>query len=372
MNKLQKSLLPITTFAKIDIKRLFRDKTAIFWVFFFPLIFLIIFGLIFGGNNEVSFRIGLLNQSSTPFAQEFVKTIEENKIFKIDKEITNLEKAKEKMNRGQLEATITLPEGFGAIETNKNYPSGQLQILYDQSNVSAGSTLSSVMEGIFKEVNGQFIPTETPFTVKSESTITKGLTRFDYTFSGILGFTLLSMGIFGPTTVFPRLKQRGVLRRYNTTTLKVWQYFIGNVISNAFVGLMSVALMYIVAVLFFDLNMRGNYLNLIAVVLLGVTMLFGIGLSLGGWAKNENQAAPLAQVVTMPMMFLSGVFFPTFLMPEVLQSITKFIPLTPVIDSVRLIITENAQLTDLGPQLAVIIGWTVIIYIIAFRLFKWE
>jgi ABC-2 type transport system permease protein len=72
------------------------------------------------------------------------------------------------------------------------------------------------------------------------------------------------------------------------------------------------------------------------------------------------------------MMFLSGVFFPTFLMPQLLQNITKFIPLTPIIDSVRLIITENSSLVDLGPQLIVMAVWTAIIYLIAFRAFRWE
>jgi ABC-2 type transport system permease protein len=136
--------------------------------------------------------------------------------------------------------------------------------------------------------------------------------------------------------------------------------------------LLALVMMFTAAVLFFDLNMRGSYFNLMFVVVLGVTMLFGIGLALGGWAKNENQAAPLAQLITLPMMFLSGVFFPTFLMPEVLQNITKFIPLTSVIDSVRLIITENASLADLSSQLTIMAVWTVVIYIIAFKVFRWE
>src|SRR5690606_40315297 len=106
-----------------------------------------------------------------------------------------------------------------------------------------------------------------------------------------------------------------------------------------------------VALVMFYLNMRGSYLNLAIVVVLGTIMVFGIGLAIGGWAKNENQAAPLGQLIVLPMMFLSGVFFPTFLMPEILQNITKFIPLTPIIDSVRLIITENKGLLDLGPQM---------------------
>ncbi len=147
---------------------------------------------------------------------------------------------------------------------------------------------------------------------------------------------------------------------------------MANVLSNAFVGLLAASLMFVAAQLFFDLNMRGNYLNMLVIVILGVVMLFGIGLAIGGWAKNENQAAPLAQLATLPMMFLSGVFFPTFLMPEFLQNITQFIPLTPVIDSIRLILTENASLLDLGPQLAVIGGWMVAIYLVAFKVFSWE
>lgn len=369
---MKKALLPVFTFARIDVKRLFRDKVGIFFVFIFPLIFLVIFGSIFNGNDDVSFRIALLNESKTQFASQFVKEIKDNKVLKVDDEISTIEAAKEKMNRGQLEATIILPSDFGVQQEGKQFPSGQARVLYDQSNEQAGQTLSSVMSDVFKEINQKLVPTETPFSAKAESTATKGLTRFDYTFSGILGFTLLSLGIFGPTTVFPRLKQKGVLRRYHTTTLKVWQYFTGNVISNGIIGMIAVAFMFTAALLFFDLNMRGSYFTLASVVLLGTTMLFGIGLSLGGWAKNENQAAPMAQLVTLPMMFLSGVFFPTFLMPEILQNITKFIPLTPIIDSVRLIITENASFADLAPQFAVMAVWTVVIYFIAFKVFRWE
>lgn len=372
MNAFKKAILPITTYVKIDVKRLFRDKVAIFFVFLFPLLFLFVFGSIFRGDNEVSFRVVLLNQSDTQFASQFEKQIKDNKIFKVDQDVHSLDKAKEKMNRGQADATIILPKEFGAVQKGQSYPSGQAQILYDQNNQSAGTTLTSVMDGIFKGVNAKFVNTPTPFTVKAESTATKGLSQFDYTFTGIMGFTLLTMGIYGPTSVFPRLKQRGALRRFHLTTVKVWQYFTGNVISNAFVALLSVAAMFVAAITIFDLNMRGNYLNLAVVVIMGVVLLFGIGLAIGGWARTENQAAPLAQIATLPMMFLSGVFFPTFLMPEMLQKITQFIPLTPIIDSLRRIVTENASLLDLGPQIGIMVGWTIIIYIIAFRVFRWE
>ena len=371
MEDFKKSLRYIRTFVRIDVKRLFRDKVAIFFVFIFPLIFLFVFGSMFGGDDELSFKVGVLNRSNSEISSQIIDQAKESGLLKVDEEVTNMDIAREKMNRGEIDATITLPENFGEIENGK-YPTGTAEVLYDQNSEQAGTTLVSVMEALFQDVNKEFVSQERPFTVEGQSTATPGQRRFDYTFAGLLGFTLMSMGIFGPTTVFPRLKQRGVLRRYNTTTLKVWEYFVGNVISNAIVGILSVAVMFAAAMVFFDLNMNGDYLSLLAVVILGVTTLFGIGLAVGGWAKNENQAAPMAQLVTFPMMFLSGVFFPTFLMPELLQKFTKFIPLTPIIDSIRYVVTEGKTLFDLGPELAIMGGWLIVIYFIAFKVFRWE
>lgn len=371
MDKIRKALLPIVTFVRIDVRRLFRDKVAIFFVFAFPLIFLFVFGGLFGGDETVSFKVALINQSNSEFSHQFIDNAKQSDILEINKDAVTLDIAKEKMNRGEIHATIILPEDFGNVNES-GVPSGQAQVLYDQNNEQAGQTLATVLDGIFQEINAGLVKTETPFTVATESTAAQGQRRFDYTFAGLLGFVILSLGIFGPTTVFPRLKEKGVLRRYHTTTLKVWQYFTGNVMSNAIVGLMSIGLMFVSALLFFNLSMRGDYVSFVIVAVLGVTLLFGVGLAVGGWAKNENQAAPLANLITFPMMFLSGVFFPTFLMPEWLQSITKFIPLTPVIDSIRFVVTEGKTIFELGPQLAIIGVWTVIVYIIAFRVFRWE
>ena len=166
MRNLKKSLLPITTFARIDLKRLFRDKVAIFFVFVFPLIFLLIFGSIFNGDNNVSFRVGLINNSNSEFSKEFEKQLRDNKVFEIDKEISSIDMAKEKMSRGQLDATITLPAEFGDNKDGK-YPAGQAKVLYEENNEQGGRTLASIMEGMFKEINQDLVPHDEPFSVKA-------------------------------------------------------------------------------------------------------------------------------------------------------------------------------------------------------------
>ena len=122
----------------------------------------------------------------------------------------------------------------------------------------------------------------------------------------------------------------------------------------------------------FHLKVVGNYLELAIFLAYGIIMILGIGLALGGWARNERQAAPLGNIIVFPMMFLTGVFFPRFLMPHWLQGVTNYMPLTPVIDGGRLIITEGKSIFDLGSQLGIMSVWLVIIYIVAFKVFRWE
>lgn len=372
MNSWQKNWYTVLTFVRINTKRFFRDRTAIFFTIGFPLIFLFVFGSLNGNNSSISFNVALINESNTSFAKEFEKNLDEGDTIKVNQEVTQLDDAKEKMSRSELDATIILPEGFGAIQEGKEYPSGEAKIVYTQNSQQSGVALSSILQSQFEQVNQELVPSESPFTVKSEQLNEKSLSAFDYTFAGLLGFAIIGMGIFGPINVFPELKKMGILRRLSTTPLRVWQYFVSTMIGQAIIGIVAIAVMFAVAISVFKLQVVGNWLELSIFIVFSIIMILGIGLALGGWAKNERQVAPLANIVVFPMMFLSGTFFPRFLMPEWLQNISAFLPLTPVIDGIRLISTEGAHFIDILPQIGLIGAWMVVIYLIAFKVFRWE
>jgi ABC-2 type transport system permease protein len=252
-------------------------------------------------------------------------------------------------------------------------PSGQAKVLYDQNNYQAAQTIQSVLEAEFEGINSDLVKTETPFTVASQPTNNRGLSRLDYTVAGLIGFSIVGLGIFGPVNYFPEMKKQGVLRRLSVTPLRVWQFFVSSVLSNSVIGLLSIGVMILVASSpLFHFKIVGNYIELITLLVFGILTIFGIGLAIGGWAKNENQAAPLANIIVFPMLFLSGTFFPRYSMPEWLQQVSAFLPLTPIIDGIRMISTEGKHLWEIGPQLGLIAIWAVIIYVIAFRVFRWE
>lgn len=369
---MNKSLYTVATFVRINTRRFFRDKTALFFTIGFPMIFLFVFGGLNSGGNNITLHVAIINHSQSQFAKKFVAQAGKTKVIQVDKDTKTLSQAREKMTRAQLDAVIILPKAFGELQPGKQYPSGQAEVQYTQNNQQSAQALISILDAQFKGVNYQFVKSETPFSVTSKQLNQKSLSPFDYTFAGLLGFAIIGMGIFGPINVFPELKKMGILRRLSTTPLKVWQYFLSTMVGQAIIGLISLAIMFVAAITVFHLKVVGNYFELALFLVFGIVLILGMGLALGGWAKNERQVAPLANIIVFPMMFLSGTFFPRFLMPEWLQNISSFIPLTPVIDGARLIITEGKHLIDIGPQLGLMALWMVIIYAIAFKVFRWE
>jgi ABC-2 type transport system permease protein len=359
----------IWALCKVLTVRWSRDPVALFFIFLFPLIFLLVFGAM-SKTDSVSFNVAVISRSDAAFASEFEDKLQEIKAFKI-KDVQNFDDAKEKMGRGELSSIIELPSGFGQPNA-QGVPSGSVVVYFEQSDPSTGQAVAGVIQEGLDQVNTELIGTTDPLVVEQKATETTNLSRFDYTLSGIVGFSILSLAIFGMANGFPADKKTGALRRLRATPLRASQLILATALEYMFVGLLSVASMFLVATLLFGFDMRGNYLTLAIYSLIGIFCLFGFGLAIGGWAKNENQSAPLSNLVAFPMMFLSGVFFPTFLMPQWLQGISQFLPLTPVVDGIRLIITENASLFSLGTELAIMGGWIVIIYAVAFKLFRWE
>jgi len=349
--------------------RWFRDPVALFFTLIFPVIFLLIFGAM-SRSNSVSFNIAVINHSDTPFADSFLDQLEKNKVFKI-KDVQSFDQAKDKMGRGELDSIIELPQSFGQLDANKA-PQGKVTVYYQEAKPDTGQTVASVMQRVTDGINSKLVATSDPLTVEQKATKTTNLTRFDYTVAGIVGFSLMSLAIFGMANGFPSDKKSGALRRLRATPIRASQLILATALEYLFIGLITVVIMFGVATFLFDFSMRGSYLTLMAFTLLGTFSLFGFGMAIGGWAKNENQSAPLSNLIAFPMMFLTGVFFPVYLLPLWLQSISHFLPLTPIIDGIRMIITENASFLTLGPQLAIIFGWTIIIYAVAFRVFRWE
>lgn len=356
-------------------KRFLRDKTSLFFTFLFPLIFLFVFGSIFN-NQTINFKVVIINHSSTEFAKQFVEQAKKGapdgtkSPLKVQ-HTTDMAKAKEQMKRSEIDGIIELPADFGAPGRDHR-PNGTLQVLYQKGSEQSGKTLTAVMTQIIDDINKGMGQPEPPLKVAAIAIGSKGLTSFDYTFTGLLAFSLMSMGIFGLSNAMPTEKQKGSYRRLRAAPFTSGQLIIAAGIHYTIVSVISAAMMMAVGIAVFHFNMQGNWLLFSGFAVLSAALLVSFGLLIGGWAKNENQAPPLSNLVAFPMMFLSGAFFPAYLFPEWLQGVSRCIPMTYVVDGLRLITTENASVMAVLPQIGMVIAFTVVVYAAAIKLFRWE
>lgn len=360
----------VLIFAGTQLRRFTRDRTALFFTIIFPLIFLFVFGGIFK-NDDITFTVAVFNRSESEFAKSFVKASKDSDSPLEVLDVDSLDEAKDQMNNGSLSSIIELPENFG-VPNDAGIPSGEVVVYYDESSPEAGQTVASLMASVINSINQDITGQAPPLSITQKATTSTGLTSFDYIISGLLGFSVLSLSVFGLANQIPADKKTGALRRIRATPMTRSKLIVGTMLYYGTIGMIALAVMVAAAVLVLGFDMRGNWLQLALFAAISLISMLGIGLLVGGWSKNENQSSVLANAVAFPLMFLSGTFFPRFMMPDWLQDITNYLPLTPIVDGFRYITTEGATLLDLGPQLSLIAAWGIVIYILAVRLFRWE
>lgn len=373
-----RAILPLTA---ASLKMYFRDTSAIFFTFIFPIIFLVVFGFI-NSNETITLEVAYIKDSKGEYAaqfdEEFMKLVRsddqedsENKIFKIKEDINTIDEAREAVEGGDLTAAIWLPESFELT--------GEIAVLVDESNPAFGEVANNAVSSILQQFNRQ-INIDTlgreplaPFKTISTSVQSDELNSIDYLVPGIIAFSIMSMGIFSITEGFIQLKTDGSLRRLKVAPINAGSFLVAQSLTRLVMTLINVLTMLLVAIFMFDFSLRGDIFSFLLVSILGIGMFLGLGYAIAGWARDGNQAAPLSNIVFFPMMFLSGTFFPRESFPDWLVPVTDYMPLTYVAEAMRKIAnTSGLNILDLGPEILGITVWTVVIYFIATRVFRWE
>lgn len=356
--------------AKTQLLRVFRDPVTLIVLFAIPVLLLVMFGLFLGNTNDISLRVAVVNNSSEPFAKEFSKQLEKVEAFKQPDQKLSLDDAKQKMRNDELDGIVELPSSFGKIANNM--PSGKAKVYFDQTDATTGDIVSGVMKGIIDEANKQITGTDLPLAVERESIAGSGARIFDGLFAMFTGMAVMMVGIFGAASAIPYDKKSGVLRRLRVTPLKTSQLILGQMATYVIVGVLAVALMTLLAVTLFNLDMKGSWIDYAGFMLLGTILMVGFGIAVGGWAKNSTQSDVYGQIIFLSSMAFSGLWFPRALMPEWLQGITSFLPLTAIIDGIRDIVTEGMSILSLGNELLVLAVWAIVITIVGIKTFRWE
>jgi len=354
--------------AKASFKMYFRNKGALVFTLLIPIALLSIFGFLSRGRSH-AVSIALTNHADSEIAKKFVSDIKGISAFSIV-EMTEAD-GLSKLGKGDIDLQIIVPENFGKWQGDKPVES-TIQTFFNTARPQSGQIGNLAIVQIVSKLDKQLTNAPTFLSVKSEGITTSELGYFDFILPGILAMSVMQLGIFGVAFSFVALKASGALRRIQATPVHPIYFVFAQATVRLMVTLLTAIILVSFGIYFFDFHMIGSYLAFGIVCILGILIFLGIGFSIAGWARDETQVAPIANLIQLPMLMLSGIFFPRDAFPSWLKTITDYFPLTYFSHALRKVANDGASLMELPVDMIGMMVWLVLIYAFAVKVFRWE
>ena len=347
-----------------SIKMWSRDRAAMFWTFFLPLVIMVIFGLLnFGELGKVD--VGIVDLADNEASSQFIDGLSEIDALRI--ETGSAEDERAALADGKRDLVILLPVDLADVHSEN-----QIVALYHGSRQTEARLGLTVTQSAVDELNFAITGAERVITLTEESVEARDLGYIDFLMPGVIGMAIMQLGLFSVAFSFVTMKREGVLRRLLATPLDPASLLVAQVITRLIVVVIQTMILAAVAVFLFSAEFAGNFFAVLLAAAMGGAVFLAMGFAVSGWARTEQQAAPLANIVSLPMMFLSGVFFSRDVLPDILQRITDFLPLTYLVEAIRGMTVEGDTVLMQWPNFLGLAVWLVVAFVIANRTFRWE
>jgi ABC-2 type transport system permease protein len=329
---------------------------------------MLIFGAIFSGGN-VQYELAVQNKDGSDISASFINAVNSTNAFKVHM-VNASENADTYIKSNRISGMLIVPEGFGndvqrnlalgasrpstgvqvnptttsttnaialnatslnsqasqAQSNNTNVTPAAVILKVDQSSTSA-PVISGVLSSIANGFNSQLTGSTQIVGVENQQVLSSQFKYIDFFVPGIIGLTVLTTGVLGTVGTNTQYRNNGILRKLATTPLGKSEWIISKMLYQTVVILISASLIIIVAKLVYNVTAVPNVVTLL-LLFVGTICFTGIGMIIARFVKDEDAANAAASAVTFPMLFLAGTFIPLETMPDYLQTVAKFLPLT--------------------------------------------
>jgi len=318
-----------------------RDKSSLGWNILFPLLLVVGFAVVFAGEPKALFKVGVLGDPAGLHAADaaFFKT----KYIQF----------------------ISLDDQAAGIDKVEHF---QLDMLVDIRSprywINADSPNGYILERVLASQEK---------TDYRKEVVTGRLIRYvDWVVPGILATNMMFSCLFGVGYVIVRYRKNGFLKRLKATPLRPFEFLLAQMTSRLILIQAITTVVYAGCNAFIHFEMRGSYANLFLISLAGAICLISLGLLVAARFSSEELANGVLNLITWPMMLLSGVWFSLEGTNATIRKIAQFLPLTHIVDGARAIMTEGAGLAGIAPHLAVLALMTALFLAIGSLIFRWE
>jgi len=334
----------------VRFREFIRQPEAVFWTFVFPILLAVGLGLAFRSRAPDKVKVGVV--ATQPAAASVIASLKKDSSLIVE---TMTDSAAALALRTAKVALLVVPENGG------------VRYVYDpQRSESANARL--ITDRAIQIGGGRTDPVK----VTERRVTERGSRYIDFVIPGLLGMNLMGSGVWGIGFAIVDSRGKRLLKRFMATPMSRAEYLMSFLFSRLFFLILEVVTLLGFGALVFKVPMRGSFGELSVICLLSALAFGALGLLIASRARTVEGVSGLMNFVMLPMWIFSGVFFSSSNFPSLVQPIIRILPLTAVNDSLRANMLEGTPITALGFQLAVIVGWLLLSFVLALKLFRWR
>ena len=265
--------------AGVFLKIFLRNRQAILFSLFFPLIFIGAFS--FSGGERDPFLIGVADQSKSSISSEFIESLEEEDLFTVLE--GNFSDLESKLLAGDLEGLILIPQNFVSLEEL-----GALEFYVDASQTRQVSVIQKAIDSSLISIERKIRNTSPLFNIELKDVKARPQRYIDFLLPGIMAFMLMNLSIAGSGFNVVEYRRRGILKRLFVTPIRPRDFIVSIVLARMLIVLVQLSVVLSIALFALDIRLIGSYSIILILIILGTFIFLCIGFFLGSLAKNSR------------------------------------------------------------------------------------
>ncbi len=372
---------PLVELTLARIREFVREPEAVFWVFVFPVLLAIALGIAFRNTGPEAVRVavealepqapgsttsrlmdGLARRSDIEAVllspEESALALRTGRVALV---VRSAQPSVSFRDETASERTAPLPSAFPTPER------GGVVYRYDPTRPESQVARLAVDDALQRAMGRKDVA-----RVSDEAVVQRGARYIDFLIPGLVGLNLMGSGMWGLGFAVVQARTRKLLKLLAATPMRRTHFLLSFMLSRLIFLALEVVAVVGFGWMAFGVSVHGSILDLGVVSLVGSMTFAGLGLLVAARPQTIEGVSGLMNLVMLPMWLLSGTFFSSTRFPEFWQPVIQALPLTALNDSLRAIINEGLPLTSSLPEMAVMVMWGAVSFVLALRWFRWQ
>lgn len=364
---------------KVTARGYSRNPIALFFSLIFPLILILLFGLIFTTGTGGTVTLYTQNFDSvhgnySAVSQEFLAALNQTGLVQVQLVSPSIGSLSTWLGQNGNPVGLVIPFGFAANYTNHQFTN--LTVFVNPEAAAASGNALGAVQGVISQFNLMAVcppgsaNCSAVLGANSQNVGSTIFTEIDYLVPGLIGFSILTSPMFSMVDITSTYRKEGIFRQLSLTPLTRGEWLASRFLWYTILTFISAGIMLGFGILVFHAYVVLS-LWLLPFLIVGPLLFVSLGMLAGSVARTPESAAVIGNIITFPMMFLAGTFFPVSDFGPALQAFAKILPLYYVIDGMNQVMLFQNYARALG-DFVVVLGIALVFFAGAIYLFRWK